>query len=413
MGRTYFDDTWDFRGADTKRFTHCFHNYPAIMIPQVAERLLVKYGGNADLLFDPYCGVGTSLLEANLKGINSVGTDLNPLATLVARAKTTKVDIRVLDLYLKEFNEYLLSIRFEIGASNVVVPSIKNIDYWFSDSVQKELTLIKEFINGISESSISDFFKVAFSETVRESSWTRNGEFKMFRMSQEQIQKFAPDVFGLMESKLWRNRKGLKEFVEEANGAVSSVFDFNSVETIENIEDESVDIVVTSPPYGDSRTTVAYGQFSRLANEWLDVENATGIDRELMGGNACKQNCSFGFEELDRAVHRIKEKDEKRAKEVKSFYLDYRKSIHNVANTVKKGGNVCYVVGNRKVKGIMLPTDEVTRFFFHALGFQHIETIIRNIPNKRMPSKNSPTNIVGKTDVTMSNEYIVVMRRRD
>ncbi|MCS7073857.1 MAG: DNA methyltransferase, partial [Bacteroidia bacterium] len=44
-------------------------------------------------------------------------------------------------------------------------------------------------------------------------------------------------------------------------------------------------------------------------------------------------------------------------------------------------------------------------------GFTHIETIIRNIPNKRMPNKNSPTNITGKKDETMNNEYIVIMRK--
>ena len=48
---------------------------------------------------------------------------------------------------------------------------------------------------------------------------------------------------------------------------------------------------------------------------------------------------------------------------------------------------------------------------FGNYGFEHIETIIRNIPNKRMPSKNSPTNRVGKIDTTMNNEYIVVMRK--
>lgn len=411
MGEKYFDSTWDFTGSDTKRLTHCFHSYPAIMIPQVAERLLVKYGNNADLLFDPYCGVGTSLLEANLKGIDSVGTDLNPLAALVARAKTTKVDMQILDSYLKRFDEYLFSIRFDLNASNIVIPSIKNLDYWFSDSVQKKLTLLKNFIGDIPETSISDFFKVAFSETVRESSWTRNGEFKMFRMPQEQIQKFAPDVFGLMERKLSRNRGGLKDFVEEANGAVSRVFDFNPVETMEGVDNGSVDIVITSPPYGDSRTTVAYGQFSRLANEWLGVENATRVDSELMGGRICKQRCSFGFELLDESIQIIKDKDERRGKEVKSFYRDYRKSINNVARTLKRGGYVCYVVGNRKVKGVTLPTDEITKFFFENCGFRHIETVIRNIPNKRMPSKNSPTNVVGKKDVTMTNEYIVVMRK--
>ena len=57
----YTDFSWNFVGANTKQFTHCYHNYPAMMIPQIAERILTKYGADSHLLFDPYCGTGTSL----------------------------------------------------------------------------------------------------------------------------------------------------------------------------------------------------------------------------------------------------------------------------------------------------------------------------------------------------------------
>ncbi|MCX8026945.1 MAG: site-specific DNA-methyltransferase [Thermodesulfovibrionales bacterium] len=407
----YYDSSWDFIGANTKTFTHCFHTYPAMMIPQVAERLILKYAKNADLLFDPCCGTGTSLVEANLKNINAVGTDLNPLARLISKVKTTKLNLQILDLYLKEFSDYLFSIIFGMKRGNIVIPQIQNIDYWFSHSVQEKLALIKDFITNITDITIGDFFKVAFSETVRESSFTRNSEFKMYRMSQEQIKRFNPDVFALMQSKLARNRKGLKEFMELNHDAKSMIFDFNTVEKVEHIDKESVDIVVTSPPYGDSRTTVAYGQFSRLANEWLDIKNASQIDKNLMGGqlnNGCE---SFDLQFLNTILYQIAERDEKRAKEVMAFYNDYRKSIINVSKTIKKGGYACYVVGNRTVKGVCLPTDEVTRCLFEQQGFEHIETIIRNIPNKRMPLKNSPTNVAGDIQNTIANEYIVVMRK--
>jgi DNA modification methylase len=107
-------NSWDYRSANTKTATHCYHNYPAMMIPQIAERLIATYGKNAKLLFDPYCGTGTSLVEANLKGINAIGTDLNPLARLIAKTKTAIIDVQILDLYLKEFNDWTFSLNFEI-----------------------------------------------------------------------------------------------------------------------------------------------------------------------------------------------------------------------------------------------------------------------------------------------------------
>jgi DNA modification methylase len=407
----YTDFSWDFRQSNTKTLTHCYHNYPAMMIPQVAERILTEYGAQAALLFDPYCGTGTSLVEANLKGINAVGTDLNPLARLIAQTKTAKINLQILDLYLKDFSDYLFSLMFKLDKVSVVIPQVKNLDFWFDKSVQEKLAVIKEFILQISDNDVANFFKVAFSETVRESSWTRNSEFKLFRMTAEQMQKFNPDVFGLMQNKLARNHTGLKAFLAERPKAESRVFGFNTAEKIENIADESVDIVVTSPPYGDSRTTVAYGQFSRLANEWLDVESANQVDNNLMGGRKQARVCSFNSRALNESLDKISAVDEKRAKEVSSFYSDYKNSIKNIAPVIISGGYACYVVGNRNVKGITLPTDEITKNFFENQGFEHIETVIRNIPNKRMPSKNSPSNVVGKTGETMSNEFIVIMQK--
>ena len=172
-----------------------------------------------------------------------------------------------------------------------------------------------------------------------------------------------------------------------------------------------MDLVITSPPYGDSRTTVAYGQFSRLSNQWIGVDEANQIDKKLMGGDTKKRIKKFGIDIVDSIIAEILKLDEKRGREVYSFYDDYYKSIKNVASLIKKNGFVCYVVGNRKVKGFTLPTDEITRSFFENNGFSHIETIIRNIPNKRMPKRNSPTNQVGITDNTMNYEYIVIMEK--
>ncbi len=264
----YLDTSWDFIGSNTKLYSHCYHNYPAMMIPQIAERILTKYGAESQLLFDPYCGTGTSLVEANLKGIDAVGTDLNPLARLIAKTKTTKISLQVLDLYLKDFNDYIFSLMFNFSPKiSVVIPQINNIDFWFDKGVQEKLVTIKTFIEKIEDESVSNFFKVAFSETLRESSFTRNSEFKLFRITAEQMQKFNPDVFGLMQNKLARNHKGLKAFLEQKPKGNSQIYDFDTIDKVQHIENESVDIVLTSPPYGDSRTTVAYGQFSRLANE--------------------------------------------------------------------------------------------------------------------------------------------------
>jgi len=148
-----------------------------------------------------------------------------------------------------------------------------------------------------------------------------------------------------------------------------------------------------------------------LSNQWLDFENASQVDNQLMGGQA-KSIKKTGINIIDETVEKVANKDEKRAKEVYSFYEDYSKSIANVSSVIKRNGYACYVVGNRRVKDTTLPTDEITKCLFQKYGFEYKNTFIRNIPNKRMPSKNSPTNETGKKATTMNNEYIVIMQKR-
>ena len=206
----------------------------------------------------------------------------------------------------------------------------------------------------------------------------------------DKIKLFNPNTFKLFEEKASRNLKGLKEYNSIPHRPCTIIADFNSTIDIPSdiLPDNSVDIVVTSPPYGDSRTTVAYGQFSRWANEWFNFENAQNLDSIL--------NC-------------IKALDEKRYFEVISFLNDYHESIKNVAKTIRNGGTACYVVGNRNVKGTQISLDFFTAEMFEKYGFKHKITLVREIPNKRMPSKTSPTNKTGKKVSTMNNEYIVIL----
>ena len=413
--RKYIDNSWDFVNVNTKTLTHCFHSYPAMMIPQVAGKLLDLFGKKAKLLFDPFCGTGTSLVEANIRNVNAIGTDLNPLAQLIAKAKTTIIDIHLLDSYLKEFNDWLFLQGFKsLKTKEIIIPQFPNINYWFTKNVQIKLALLKNYIENIKNIPVKRFFLVAFSETIRESSLTRNSEFKLYRISEKKIKNHNPDVYKIMLQKLLRNRKGLIEFInEKKNDSISKIYSFNTVSGIPHkiLPENSVDIVVTSPPYGDSKTTVAYGQFSRLTNQWLDIKDASKIDNKLMGGKKKDYINNFNIQILDDVINSLKNKDLKRALEVYSFYFDYQRSVANISKIIKKGGFACFVVGNRKVKSTTLPTDQITVELFKINGFDHVETIIRNIPNKKMPLKNSPTNKTGIKDTTMNYEYIVIMQK--
>ena len=122
-----------------------------------------------------------------------------------------------------------------------------------------------------------NFILVAFSETVREVSYTRNGEFKLYRMPAQKLEGFKPDIFGIFSKKLSRNRNGLAAFLENRKSVEVSVSDANTVQGELPLPRPlgGYDVVITSPPYGDSQTTVAYGQYSRLAAEWIGLPNCS------------------------------------------------------------------------------------------------------------------------------------------
>lgn len=402
------EKSWEYRTANTKQITHGIHPYPAMLIPQVTRRLIDTYRHEDTLLFDPYCGSGTTLLEGMLAGISAVGTDLNPLARLIARVKTRPVSIRSLDSEIARFPS-------AAPAADAPIPAIPNVDYWFSAKTQRDLAKIRRHIDSISNGAVADVFRVAFSLTVRKASWTQNSEFKLVRIPPHKLEKHNPDPFSLMLQALDNIRQALQDLGGSATTKknLPAVHDFNTVEGIpvRAIVPGTVDLVVTSPPYGDSRTTVAYGQFSRLSSQWLGYEDANRVDSRLMGGGKVDRTARFGFKKLDDVIADIAAIDERRACEVVSFFEDYRASIGNVAMAMQPGGYACYVVGNRTVKGHKVPTAEATAAFFKKNGFTIVGRYTRNIPNKRMPSVNSPSNVAGKTGKTMTAEHIVICRK--
>src|SRR3989338_7438267 len=84
--------------GSTTYLTHNFHTYPAKFIPQIPKSTIKSLTRKGDTILDPFCGCGTTLVEAKLLNRNAIGVDLNPIATLVSKAKTNKIEIREINL---------------------------------------------------------------------------------------------------------------------------------------------------------------------------------------------------------------------------------------------------------------------------------------------------------------------------
>lgn len=456
-------DYWDFKEADTKEYTHGIHNYPAMMVYPISRNIIkiVRDIQPVKSIFDPFSGSGTVLVEGMLSGIDVVaGNDINPLALLLCKVKTTKLNysklkctcesllktirnrlssnqdaLEKVDSYISETLKLdiagkkgwgdkapsFLTEFCNINKLDIQIPDFKNIGYWFRPRVILELAIIKSEIEQISDSDIRDFIFVAMSESIRLVSNRRNGEFKMFRMPATKVLKFNPDVYKEFSTILLCNIEKMKDFcdaLDQHSFTPKTTIYSNNTCTLQDVPDNAFDLIVTSPPYGDSRTTVAYGEYSRLSLQWINLPNLTekeimGLDKSLMGGIKYRNGFEFTLqsETLRTTLSKIKDIDIERAGDVYSFYKDLDASIKSIAAKTKSGGYQFWVVGNRTVKNELLQTDVIITELAPQYDLVPVYTIDRNIPNKVMPSRNSPTNEPGKTNATMTMEHIVILRK--
>jgi hypothetical protein len=94
-----------------------------------------------------------------------------------------------------------------------------------------------------------------------------------------------------------------------------------------------------------------------------------------------------------------------------SFYLDLYDALKNAYNYLKEDKYFVLVTGNRTVKNVFLRTDLIISELAGKIGFRTEKILYRNIINKRMPKRNSPTNRKGETSTTMLKENIIFLRK--
>ena len=405
-----YNPKYDFLGQSYASMYPNLHKYPATMLPQIGLELLKDFGAEKSMLLDPYCGSGSSFMSGIEYGINEfVGFDMNPLAVMIAKAKLTFIDSQIILEEKRNILNHILMQKFK----NQGIPNhkldknpldnITNLDFWIEKDAQTDLRIVYSCIKNLNNRAVQNLFLLAFSETLREASYTRNNEFKLFRMKNHE--DYKPNVVDIFSKNLESLVGDYLTFYQPKIRNIS----FEITNSGFRASNYRFDTVLTSPPYGDSKTTVAYGQFSTFINEWLGYGEARKLDSKLMGGSKANELYNNGL--MTDYILEIAKVNKKRALEVSSFYFDLEASIKNMLDSINRKGKVFFIVGNRRVKNILLPTDRFIAEVFCKNGFRHLQTIKRKISNKSMPLQNSPSNRSGAISSTMNDEYIVVCEK--
>lgn len=277
------------------------HTYPAKAVPEMVSDLIKKVISIKSIktVLDPFVGSGTTALESKYLGLDFWGSDLNPLAVLLSKTKTLTIDNT--SYTKRRLGEFITQIKEEYQNARLIpVSTFDSIEYWFKEENIRELNFLKfkigQFINRANKANREMYALIlltAFSSTIRRVSLTRNGEFKLYRMSPSDIEKFSVCAIDEFEEAVIHLLDMLVVANDSYKKETRSTICLENAKSLSYLKNRSIDLVITSPPYGDSKTTVAYGEFSKLSIQWMEdlLKKYVGIkvvecncDEQLLGG---------------------------------------------------------------------------------------------------------------------------------
>jgi len=264
----------------TNYLTHGLHPYPAKFIPQIPNILIKEFTKPNDVVLDPFCGSGTSLVESKLLGRNSIGIDLHPLAAFLSKVKTSKIeesDLKLVPSILKKIEKqiddyYNLKSTPEEKWKAIQLPDFSNRDHWFQKNVLFELAIIKKKSKNCS-SELSDLLLCAMSAIIVPVS-NQHGETRYAA-----VEKNIPPkkTFNLFQDKIKQYILKISEFNSTSSDGWTKVHNTDS-RNLEFIENNSVDFIITSPPYAN---TFEYYLYHKHRMNWLDMDWQNVRDNEI------------------------------------------------------------------------------------------------------------------------------------
>lgn len=393
MMKFVHEGTWDFGGVDTQYATHGLHTYLAAMIPQLAHRLIEMYVPAGGSVLDPFCGGGAVLVESLLNGRDATGRDINDLAILISKAKTTHIPPGDIAATRISVLEQALQYR---GEPLSFAPT-DYVEYWFKPDMMTPLTALRYAVDDIDDRDVRNLFRAIFSATVRDVSLTCRNEIRLRRMADEDRERFNPDVFDRFEN---RARIAALQVGDLAAGARADVEkgDARSLE----FSDSQFTAIICSPPYGDERNGVPYVQFARNMLMWLGVTRAEVMETKANTlGWAKDDKKAPPSGTLLRALEVI-DHHPRGLREAVAFYDDYYQTLKEMARVTAH--RIMVVIGQRVLRGTVFDNAAITVDLMAEIGVPLEARHLRKLPSKRLPK-------MREFGAAIDTEHILVFRK--
>lgn len=352
---------WDQHKADTQYLTHAVHRYSGKFIPQIARQALELITYPGETILDPYCGSGTTLLEASLAGRHAIGSDLNPLAVLIAKVKTQHVPRAAIEsvqscmavaLADQDSSDGQLTL---LGTGETPSQDARFKDpwfrKWFRDKRLSELIAIKRRIDAL-DGPVRDLSLLAFSDILRRVSNAHSG---------------YPNV--MFDKSKSSDRSAIRAFLKRLSEVAEAVDSLTTVAQQKHwhtfvmvaeaqqlpIASDSIHGIVTHPPYIGS---IPYAEYGMLSLRWLGYDHRI-LDEKLTGGKRQTRDV------VDR------------------FRAGFRGMFGEAYRVLVPGRCMFMLVGSPTVRGRVIDLDVIAREIAEDVGFVLACTVTRRGTNRR------------------------------
>ena len=357
---------WNFPGRIAQSDIEGLHPYPAKFITEIPGALLDALPiPPGTTVLDPFCGSGATLVEGQRRGIPCMGIDLNPIAGLIARVKTSPMP--------EGINQAIeQTLERAVRISSVPIPDIPNLDHWFKKPVQEALASCTAAIRE-GQPEYHDILCLALSSIiVRVSNQDSDTRYAAVPKNVN-----GEDVFFGFAAAARRICAALDSRDYELSPVTVIEADTLSL-TPEDIE-HPVGMVITSPPYPNA---YEYWLYHKYRMWWLGFDPLAVKQREI-GARS-----HFFKREHHTADH---------------FAAQMSKTFDLLRSVVIPGGFVCFLVGRSKIHGQLVDNAAIIESVSNVAGFSPVFRRERSISPRRKSFNLSYANI--------STEILLVLRR--
>ena len=419
------------------RLTHYVFKYPAKFHPPIVKELVRRYTDRGDWILDPFCGSGTTLVEAAVAGRHVAGSDLDPVATFVSRTKTHRYNNDQLRRQASRLAGDLLKLRrsdteYEdrrfnditmtefgdaVARERLWVPAIPNLFHWFRKYVVLDLARILSILRRASMSRThSDLFLLCFASIIRASSNAdpvpvSGLEVTSYMKKKESLGRTI-NPFLLLERRMRSTIAAVAAYGAKVDPASKVVIRRVSVFDLASRFRRSFDSIITSPPYHNA---VDYYRRHQLEMYWLGFTE-THTDRLVLKQHYLgrpkvpQKDPILGLRVGLRGLagqwdRKFRETSPQRANAFKHYVLSMDLAFEQFARRLKRGKHAIVVVGQSGWQGSEIPTVDL----FVEIAAEYF----RLVDHAWYPLRNRYMTYQRRNGASIDREHVLVMQARD